>query len=231
MPGERFEIEPEESYREPRKGSGCLRGCLIVLAIFVALAVIFGVVASFKWRGWVASVATIAIEQSLDASNLPAQEKIEVQQELNRVIDAFQAKQISGPQLEEIMTALVESPLLNTLVVSVIEAQYLDKSGLDAEEIAAGQMTLRRFVSGVLEDKIKEEDIDGVMSHIATRQPDGTWVFREQVSDEDLRAMLAAAKADADAAEIPEDVEEVDPSEEVRRIVDGVLGEQAQDGQ
>ncbi len=230
MPGERFEIEPEETYREPRQGSGCLKGCLVVVAIFVALIVIFGVVAAFKWRGWVASFAGTAIQQSLDASSLPPQEKSEVQQELQRVIDAFVANQISGPQLGEIMTSLLDSPLMNSLVVSVVEAQYLNKSGLGAEEIAVGKTTLRRFVIGMFEDKINEQAIDKVLLHIADRQPDGTWIFRQQVSDDDLRAMLAAAKVEADTAGIPAEVQEVDPSEEVRRIVDETLGEQVLNG-
>lgn len=228
MPSERFEIEPEEPIREPRQGSGCLKGCLIVVAVIVALFVIFGVVAFFQWRGWATAMATTAIEQSLDASNLPAQEKLEVERELGRVMEAFKANEITVPQFGEIITALLESPLLNMIVVSVIEAQYLDKSDLNAEEIAAGRITLRRFVSGVIDERINEEDIEKVLSHIADLQPDGTWIFRQQVSDEDLRAMLASAKKEADAAEIPEDVAEVDPSEEVRQIVDGVLGEQMQ---
>lgn len=226
MAGERFEIEPEVPVREPRQGSGCLKGCLIVVAVIVALFLIFGVIAFFQWRGWATAMATTAIEQSLDASNLPAQEKLEVQQELNRVMEAFKANEISVHQFGEIMTALLESPLLNMIVVSVIEAHYLDQSDLNAEEIAEGKTTLRRFVSGVIDERINEEAIEKVLSHIADLQPDGTWVFRQKVSDEDLRAMLAAAKEEADAAEIPEDVPEVDPSEEVRQIVDRVLGEQ-----
>ncbi len=226
MPSERFEIEPEETPREPRQGSGCLKGCLIVLAIIVALIAILGVVTAMKWRGWVASLAGTAIEESLAASSLDPQEKIEVQHELNRVVEAFEAKQISGPQLAQIMTSLVESPLMSTLVVSVVEEQYLNKSGLDVEEIDAGKITLKRFVTGVVEAKINEDSVDKVLSHVADRQPDGNWEFREQVSDEELRAMLAEAKAAADAAEIPAEVDEVDPSDEVRRIVDEVLIEQ-----
>lgn len=226
-PGERFEIEPEESYREPKQGFGCLKGCLLVMALMAALLLVFGMIAASQWRGWAVSLATTAIDQSLDASNLPPQEKIEVREELQRLLQGFQQDQVSGQQMVEIMNTLVQSPLMNSFVVSVVEAQYLNKSGLDAEEIATGKTTLRRFVSGMFDQKIDDPSIDKVLSHIADQQADGTWRFRPQVSDDDLRAMLATAKSIADEENIPADVEVVDPSDEVRRIIDKALGQAA----
>lgn len=227
MSGDRFEIESSEdygAYDQPSRSPGCFKGCLIGLGVLLVLLLLGGIVVSLKWRGWVSSMALSVMRQALEASSLPQAEKLEVAAELTRVVDAFRQKQLSAEQFQQIITALVESPLMDLFVVSVVEEQYLKKSDLPPEEIEAGRNTLRRFVNGVIHKKIKQEGVDNVLEHVADRQPNGEWVFRHDVASEDLRAMLADAKAEADKAEIPQHVEPIDPSDEVKRIVDDVLG-------
>jgi hypothetical protein len=112
-------------------------------------------------------------------------------------------------------------------LVSAIEAKYFDQSGLSDEEKTAGHVTLNRFMQAVVNDKVPQATMDQVMEHIADRKPGGDdqWELKESVTDDQLRELLADAKAAADAAEIPAEIPEVDPSEEVRQIVDDVLGE------
>ena len=45
-------------------------------------------------------------------------------------------------------------------------------------------------------------------------------------TDAEIRAFLAAAKAEADKANIPEEPVEFDPSDEIKRIIDKAMGEQ-----
>ena len=61
------------------------------------------------------------------------------------------------------------------------------------------------------------------MAHVADRRPNGQWQLRQAVSDEELRAALSEAKAQADAADIPPAPENIDPSDEVKRIIDESL--------
>jgi hypothetical protein len=109
-------------------------------------------------------------------------------------------------------------------MTSAIEKQYLAASGLSAEEKAAGMVSLQRFIRGTVDDKIKQPGIDAAMSHVAVRNPaGGEWKLKQPLTDEELRAFFAEAKKQADEAGIPEQPEKVDPSEEVRKIVDEAL--------
>ena len=93
------------------------------------------------------------------------------------------------------------------------------------DEKAQGRQALKRFARGMIDGKIDQKGIDAVMSHVADRQPDGKWRLRPQVSDADLRAALSEAKSRADEAGIADEPENVDPSDEFKRIIDDALKE------
>jgi hypothetical protein len=203
----------------------CLIGCLGVLAVMIVLGVVFGFWASRHWRGWFAGVGSQVINQMVDSSDLPPQEKVEVKEQVDRVAKAFGEGQISNEQFSAIVKKLVESPLMPLFVVMAVERKYFDRSKLSDEEKAQGRQSLKRFARGVFDEKIKEMGIDAVMAHVADRKPDDKWELRQTVSDEDLRAALSEAKAQADAADIPPAPENIDPSDEVKRIIDESLNE------
>jgi hypothetical protein len=75
----------------------------------------------------------------------------------------------------------------------------------------------------MVDGKIDEDGFDAVMKHVADRKRDNSWELRSRVSDAELRAALAEAKAQADAAGVPGEPPEVDPSDEVKRIIDEAL--------
>jgi len=223
MPSDRFEIEPEES---PERSSGCLKGCLIASVVVLLLVMIAGIWIARNWRDWITNVSTEAIERGMEKSGLPEQEQREVMDELNRIFRAFQEKRVSEKQLERFLSELARSPLMTSFFVSAVRTRYLDDSGLSEEERREGERNLGRFVKGVLEGKIQQEAIDRAFATVADKQPDGDWQLREQVSDEQLKKLFSIARVEADGAEIPEEVEEVDPSDEIGRIVDEALQEQ-----
>jgi 2-hydroxychromene-2-carboxylate isomerase len=109
------------------------------------------------------------------------------------------------------------------IVVMAVDKHYFDRSGLSDEEKKQGRVALQRFARGVFDKKIDEKGIDSVMMHVADRQGQGNWELRAHVSDQDLRAALAAAKARADEAGIGESPQNVDPSDEMKRIIDESL--------
>ena len=47
------------------------------------------------------------------------------------------------------------------------------------------------------------------------------------MSDEELRAFFKEAKAQADAAQIPPEPEDIDPSDELKRIIDQAMNGRA----
>ena len=200
-----------------------MRGCLIALAVLFVLAVIAGFVLYKYGPRWAAEFMGEGENQMIDRSDLPAQEKAEIKVEIARLVDAFRDGRMSWRQAGELIEKITESPLLAMMIASAADQQYIGKSGLSDEEKAAGRLDLRRFVRGVIDEKIPEASVDAVMAHIADRQSDGEWKLRQQVSDEQLRAFLSTAKAEADKANIPLELEAVDPSDEFKRVVDEML--------
>jgi hypothetical protein len=210
----------------PRKRSmwqTCLIGCLAVFVVMAVLAVIAGFWISRHWRGWFAGVGSQVVNQAIDSSDLPPQEKVEVKVQVERVAKAFGEGQISNDQASAIVMKLMKSPLMPSFVVMAVDKHYFDRSKLSDEEKAAGRQSLKRFTRGIIDEKIDEKGIDAVMAHIADRKPDGQWELRSTVSDDELRAALSEAKKQADAANIAEAPPDVDPSDEVKRIVDESL--------
>jgi hypothetical protein len=224
----RFEIEPTDQTQAERKRSAwttCLIGCLVVLGVILVVAVIFAIWVARNWRGWTAGVATEVANQAIDSSEMPAGEKQEMKAQVKRLTDAFGDGRLSLEKTAQIVEKIVQSPLMPAMIVMAADKQYLEKSGLSAEEKAEGRKTLLRFSRGMIDQKISEEKVDGVLAHVADKKPDGNWEFRQQVSDADLRAALAEAKLQADEAGISEEPPEFDPSDEFKKIIDEALGE------
>ena len=216
-------FQVEEPERKRSWWQTCLIGCLGVLAVMLVVAVVVGIWVSRNWRGWAAEFGSQAINQGIDSSDLPPQEKVEVKVQVERVAKAFRDGQISNEQASAIIKKLIESPLMPSFVVMAVERNYFDHSKLSDDEKAEGRKSLKRFARGIFDDKIKEKGIDAVMAHVAERKGDGQWRLRTTVSDDELRAALSEAKAQADAANIPAEPENIDPSDEVKRIIDESL--------
>jgi hypothetical protein len=217
----RFEVFPEQGESPRRsKWANCLIGCLVVAGIAILLMVVVGIWVAKNIRGWAADLGSQAINQGVDASDLPPQEKVEVKQQADRVDKAFRDGRISMQQAGTIVQKVMQSPLMPILVVGAVDKHYFERSGLSEDEKSQGRVTLKRFARGVIDKKIDEKGIDKVMSHVADRQSNGSWQLRQHVSDEELRAALAAAKADADDAGIAAQPENIDPSDELKKIID-----------
>jgi hypothetical protein len=223
-------VLPYDQFGEtPQKRSmwqNCLIGCLAVALVMLVLAVIAGFWISRHWREWFAEFGSQAINQGIDSSDLPPQEKVEVKVQVERVAKAFREGQISNEQASAIATKLMESPLMPSFVVMAVERQYFDKSKLSDEEKAEGRASLKRFARGVFDEKIDQKGLDSVMAHVADREADGQWQLRSAVSDDELRRALSEAKTQADAANISAAPENIDPSDEVKRIIDESLNQQ-----
>jgi hypothetical protein len=205
--------------------SSCLTGCLIVFGIMLIVAIVLGIWISHNWRDRFADIGMQAFDQSIESANLPPQEKAEVKAQVERVEKAFREGQITNKQAFAIIDKLMKSPLMPSLLVAAVDKQYFDHSGLSNGEKLRGREALRRFASGAISGKINQQGIDAVLSHVAVRGSGNNWTFRQKVSDADLRAALTEAKTRADSAAIPEEAESVDPSDELKRIIDEALKE------
>jgi hypothetical protein len=167
------------------------------------------------------------VKQMIAQSDLPQQEKDDMNGQIDRLATAFRDNRISWDKGMQLMQNLSHSPLMTSFIVSAVDSHYLTRSGLSNEEKAAGRVTLQRFVRGMIDESINEQGIENAMQHVATKKENGRWELRprEQVTDADLRAFLEVAKAEADKAGVPAEPVQVDPSDELKRIIDQALGQ------
>jgi hypothetical protein len=203
----------------------CLIGCLVIVVVGIALAALAFYWLSQNWRGLTSDAMTAIIGGAIDATELPAEEKQEIKAQVERLARAFRDRTISDEQMAQIGQAIMESPLVTTIIVSTIDRAYFENSGLSDEEKADGRKTLQRFLRGSIEGTIDRDSMDAALAHVADRQQDGSWQLRDRVTDEQLRSFLAAAKSKADEANVPAQPAEFDPSDEVKRIIDEALDE------
>lgn len=220
MASDTFEIEPAPRKRGP---SGCFAGCMVAFLVMVLIVVLAGYWLSQNWRGLAGTVAAQAIEGMIDQSQLPEQQKVELKAQVRRVTDGFREGTISDEQLQRVVEGFLKSPLMSVLLVEAVEAKYFPSSGLSDEEKAAGRQALGRFSSGLMNEQIEQQAIDQVIAPIADRDTEGNWQLRDQVTDDQLRAFLDGAKAKADEAGVPEELEPIDPSDELKKIIDEAL--------
>lgn len=222
----RFEIEPELPNEPERKGCwrSCLVGCLIALVVLVVVGVIAGFWIKNNWRDWATSFGSDALKQGIEQSDLDPQEKIEINVQVDRVAKDFREGRLSDAQMQKIIKKLFDSPLMTSLMASAAEKKYVDGSGLSDEEKVEARQTLRRFFRGSIDGKIDQDAVDAAMGHVADRQPDQSWKLRDKVTDLELRAFLEKAKSEADEVAIPEVPEDIDPSDELKRIIDEATG-------
>jgi len=215
--------EPEAPVQRRSWVAGCLMGCLMVFVILLVIAGI-GLFWLFQnWREVASSAGSAVLKQSIEATELPEQEKAEIGVQVDRLAAAFREGRINEHQLGAIVERVVESPLMTTIAVSAIERKYVTGSGLTDQEKAEGRQTLRRFLRGAIDDNIDEQAMDAAMQHVADRDDEGNWRLRERVSDEDLREFFKAAKQAADEAQVEAEPEDVDPSDEFKRIIDEAM--------
>jgi hypothetical protein len=228
MTANQFTVEDDRYRDEPPVRStnwlkGCLLGCLAVVVVLLIVGTVAAIYIARNWKGWVASSMSMGIKQGIDATDLPAEEKAQIKVEVDRGVELFRDGRMSGEQAAMLVQKAMNSPLMTAIVTTAVEKKYLDRSGLNDEEKAAARVTLPRFVRGMIDEKIPQQAQDAAFRHVGEKQPNEQWKFREKLSDEDLRAFLTEAKKAADEAEIPEQPQAVDPSEEVKRIIDEAM--------
>jgi hypothetical protein len=217
--------EPYEPKKKRSPWATCLIGCLVVLLILVILGAVVAYWVSQNLRSWAADGGARVMKEMVAQSGLPEQETAEINIQIDRLATAFRENRISMRQVELLVQNFTQSPLMTSFMVSAIEKGYFAKSGLSEEEKAEGRITLQRFVRGMIDKSINEPAIDNAMRHVGTKDTDGHWDIRQQLTDAELRAFLAAAKTAADDAGVPAEPPAFDPSDEFKRIIDEALAQ------
>ncbi|MGI8982670.1 MAG: hypothetical protein ACR2FY_25840 [Pirellulaceae bacterium] len=208
-----------------RSWAPCLIGCGVTgLAVLLICGGTFWYVTA-NFKNIATNLAASAAKQSVDASEMRAEDKKELNAQIDRVAEGFKKDKINGQELGKIMEGLTKSPLFVVLIVYGVTHEYINRPGQDADVKAEAERTLQRIARGTAEGKIKGEDLEKPFSAISQdpnqpMQPGQPPQTKQQLSDEDLKKFLAELKVLADEKEIPDEPYELNVGKEVKRIVD-----------
>jgi hypothetical protein len=204
----------------------CLIGCfLMFVACGLLCAGIVWYVAS-NAKKIASNLARDAIVGTVEQSDLESNEKRAIIAQVDRVVDQYQAGEISTEDLGRIMEELAESPLMGAILIRSVELHYVEPSGLDDAEKEQARRTLQRVLRGLYEKQLTTEELEPAMDHISYRDAQGNRQLKQQISDEELRRFLAACRERVEAAEIPDEPYEVQISQELKRAIDRALDAQ-----
>lgn len=206
----------------PRK-SGCGTYFLIGCAVLLILGIVGGILVARNFERWAVAFLCYVAEEGVKAQNLPEDQKQRIIDQVRRLEDEHAKGNISREDLRELMTRIVESPLVAVGLVIVVEQGYLNKSGLPDEEKATAAISLRRFVQGVVDGDIDRDVVREVAAPMMREGQPGQ--IKQTVTDEELRQFIAAAQREADQANVPAEPRVVDIASEVEKVIDGVLGQ------
>lgn len=218
-----------------RRG-GAAVGCLIALAVVVVIVIIGVVVVMLNWRGWASSAVETQLVAAIESTDLSDAEKGEVIAEVKAVTHAFKEGDVSMEELAAIGENLAESPVFPAGVVYGLRKGYLDPSGLSEEEKAAGAVAFGRVATGLQAKTMDKDAVQRVFEPISTTSTTGSGVHinsphlqlhlkaPEQVTDEELREVIALAQTEADAAGVTPEPEPFDASDEIAKAIREALG-------
>jgi hypothetical protein len=228
MAANTFQVD-DDRYRSegpPRKRSPwftCAIGCLVVLVVVVVLVVLASVWFYRNMKTLAVAGISEAVKLEINETELSPQEKAQVKTEIERVRQAAEDGQLSTEQAIQLMEVAMESPLVDVIATSAAEQKLIDKSNLSDDEKAEARQILRRFLSGSLDGDISRNEFNDAVSSIANKIESGRLQLRKNVSDEQLKAFVEAARKAADDANVPEQPDPFDPSDAVKRIIDEAL--------
>jgi hypothetical protein len=213
-------LEQEEA---PKKSgtSKCLTCGCIGLLIMAVVGTGIGFVAWSNARSITASVALWGFETSLDAIPLPEEQRSGIIEQAARLKTAYVNEELTDEQYGDIFEQFVESPILPVGTVLAARSGILDPSGLSDAEADAGTLQLQRIARGLYEDDLIQADLEYVMDPVMVIQG-GNMQLKQNITDDDVRAMLALAEERADEKGLSIEPFEVDIAAEFKRIIDNV---------
>jgi hypothetical protein len=108
-------------------------------------------------------------------------------------------------------------------MVKAVQRRYIDNSGLPDDEKQQARVAVSRVARLMQLGELDPQDAESLLDHISDGGPSKRRI-RNSLSDQELRDFVAACKAVADKGGIPDEEFEIDPVQELKRILDEVLG-------
>ena len=223
---ENYQAPPLASPAPAKAERGCLFygliGCGILLLVSLILAGVGSFLAYKYGKSFVTDVAVKAINEGIEDSDLPAEEKVAIKAEIQQIGDDFKGGKITLEQMGAMIEGIAQGPIGPYIMCRVLEISYLERSGLSQDEKTAAKRTLNRVMRGVIEGSIQSSELEPIGRKIMKNADSKNPKLKEKLTDEELRAFLAECKQLADEKKVPDEDFKVELSKELRRIAEAV---------
>ncbi len=182
---------------------------------------------AYNFRSWTAALIKGPAVTVVEQSNLPADQKTLIKQNLNRVADAYHDGRMSYTQFTTIISQLDKGPFFKLVSVESMRYQYsIAHPSMDAER-AQTILLFDRFERGIAENAIPPHQVSQVMSLV--HDPDRNHhrsgqTSRPAISEADLKPFIDAMRTAVEQAEIPAVAYQADFAGEIDKAVNTVLG-------
>lgn len=233
-------------YHHNNRHGNLLVGCLAVIGLIVVLGIIATVFVMRSYRGWIATGIEKGVDTTLVELEIDDSEQEQIKGHVTTLLEKYKTKQIDNKQFFGVFEKLVNSPLVAAAMVGAIDKLYIDESGLSDDEKALAAVQLRRYAMGLSQKDISANTLESVLASVSTDSPDdndirlqyqagpgGTTEYalrsQDEVSDDDLRELIAQATAEADKAGIEPNPHEIDLSDTIGVAMANALGEDPAD--
>ncbi len=125
-----------------------------------------------------------------------------------------------------IFEKMARCPALTIGLVTQFEQSYVVPSGLSSAEKLMADTDLNRLARGLSSGEIGWEKVETILAGISEIGEDGNHHLKapNEISDEEIREVLLAAKYAADEAGISQNKVEIDISDEFKKSVEEALG-------
>ena len=198
-------VEP----KQPRsKWTTCLIGCLVVSGVGLIICIAIGVLGQPKLARMGGRFRTDrrSIKRSIHRI-CRRRKRSKSKSQVDRVDQGFREGKISVEQVGMIVQNVdgVAADAVDRRDDGRLPCTTSTNPDLnDEEKRRRREITLQRFARGMFDEKINEQGIDAVMTHVADRQARWRWQLRQRSAMPICGPRLTEAKAQADAAGIPE---------------------------
>lgn len=233
-----------EDLQTEKKKSGAGKyiavGCLsVVIVVLIGLAA-GGLYVASNWKTWAADGTTAIMTGVIRDTELSADDKRALIARVDLIGEEFKNEAISWEELEGVIQTLVESPILTVAILDGLHMAYFDLSTLTDEEKQQAERITDRLARGLYEERIQMEELEPVLDPISesgaasitiTRNGEGTTTGMqlnlknpEDVTEDELRAFMAAAESLLEQKAIEDEPFDVDVVEEFDKAVEAALG-------
>jgi len=206
--------------------AGIATGCLVVIIAVILIFVAIGVYVAGNYQTWLAHGIAAGMHAVIESTDLPQQEKTEITEIIDQIKTGYLNGEISFAELGLILESMGRSPVIPIGLVIQFEESYVSPSGLISEEKAEANLNLNRLARGIANDQIGWDTAAEILAPISDPGEDGNQHLGPpaEVSDDDIRLVLAAVRETADEAGISMEKIEIDISDEFKNSVEIALG-------